>query len=543
MSTITLGYEMKTGREVRIPIRHTAVTGQSQESGKTTTLEALIARSGLRAVAFVTKRGERSFISARVIAPYFREPQCTIEEPMWQYVTAILRATLKQNMKFQESWIMTVCDSRDAKNGKWERARTLKDVAANIEIALQKARGLNESVYTQLREYLRIVLPQIDRLPKSDRLDLKPGINCMTLTDYTPEMQALVIRSVVEWLTEHEDKTIVIIPEAWQFIPQGRGSPVLAACERLIRQGAGLENYIWLDSQDIAGVDADIRKQVAVWILGVQRADMEVKRTLEHIPRPRPTSDQIMRLGRGQFYACFGETIKHVYVQPIWMDAGQAQLIAFTGDKPPAAPALAAQSLERKEEEMYREKFEESQSQLAIAQTQIKTLTDELERQKRINTEQFDRLSQACATLPKSEAEKSQQPDHGPRLAPLPFDGTLFQSDFEKIYQYVLSRIKEDPAVLAILKAKPTIRVDVVEHTLELDGKGLAGKIALLIHDGFFVAPTNLTQTVNELRRLGSNPSFSAVLAQLKKFTRQGFLVKEADKTYMAVKGMRVEKT
>ena len=160
MPTTTLGYEMKTGRRVDIPIRHTAVTGQSQESGKTTTLEALIARSGLRAVAFVTKRGERSFMAARVIAPYFQEPQGGASDPMWQYVTSILEATLQRGVKFHESWIMKVCDSHQAKDGVWPKPKTLAQVAENIEVALVKARGLNEGVYTQLREYFRIVLPK-----------------------------------------------------------------------------------------------------------------------------------------------------------------------------------------------------------------------------------------------------------------------------------------------------------------------------------------------------------------------------------------------
>ena len=44
-----------------IPLHHLVVTGQTQESGKTTTLEALVAQSELRAIAFVTKRGEGSF--------------------------------------------------------------------------------------------------------------------------------------------------------------------------------------------------------------------------------------------------------------------------------------------------------------------------------------------------------------------------------------------------------------------------------------------------------------------------------------------------
>jgi hypothetical protein len=49
--------------------------------------------------------------------------------------------------------------------------------------------------------------------------------------------------------------------------------------------GGGLGNYLWLDSQDIAGVDKKILKQVPVWILGVQREANEIKRTLDRSPR------------------------------------------------------------------------------------------------------------------------------------------------------------------------------------------------------------------------------------------------------------------
>ena len=70
---IPLGFEVKTGRAVEIPLRHTAVIGRTQH-GKTITLEALIERAGLRALAFVTKRGEEGFNSGRIIPPFFQEP-------------------------------------------------------------------------------------------------------------------------------------------------------------------------------------------------------------------------------------------------------------------------------------------------------------------------------------------------------------------------------------------------------------------------------------------------------------------------------------
>ena len=80
---IHLGYEVGTARPVAIPLAHMAVTGMTQRSGKTTTLEALVTRSGLRAIAFVTKRGERSFTAGNPLAPYFRD------RADWQFTEAL----------------------------------------------------------------------------------------------------------------------------------------------------------------------------------------------------------------------------------------------------------------------------------------------------------------------------------------------------------------------------------------------------------------------------------------------------------------------
>jgi hypothetical protein len=120
------------------------------------------------------------------------------------------------------------------------------------------------------------------------------------------------------------------VPEAWKFIPQGRGTPVKLAAEAFIRQAAGLHNYLWLDSQDIAGVEKIILKSVPLWILGVQREANEVKRTLAQIPagfkKPRP--EEIATLGLGEFFVCHGKHITKVYVQPAWMSADEAKAIA-----------------------------------------------------------------------------------------------------------------------------------------------------------------------------------------------------------------------
>src|SRR5437867_799864 len=97
---IHLGYEVGTGKPVEIPLGHLCVTGQTQLSGKTTTLEALIDRSKLTAISFVTKRGEGRFENSHRIPPFFRQ------RADWQFVAGLLEATLREKLKFQRPWIM-----------------------------------------------------------------------------------------------------------------------------------------------------------------------------------------------------------------------------------------------------------------------------------------------------------------------------------------------------------------------------------------------------------------------------------------------------
>lgn len=73
----------------------------TQFSGKTATIEALIHRSGLRAVVFETKRGEKAFETAgRSLLLYFGE------RSDWQYVSSLIEATLRERVKFERSWVI-----------------------------------------------------------------------------------------------------------------------------------------------------------------------------------------------------------------------------------------------------------------------------------------------------------------------------------------------------------------------------------------------------------------------------------------------------
>jgi len=360
---ILLGWEIGTGKRVEIPeTGHLAWFGQTQLSGKTTALEAIAYRGELRAVAFITKQGEGGFLTGRMIPPYFSEPTNDEEQPLWRWVKSILEAGQQRRMNFEESWIIRACEDP-------RQARTLAEVHQNIKDLLAGSRrytpgktkaqkkkakesgctwagcacgkcqlkvdrkpvsGINAGVYTSLKAYFDIVMPQLARLPYTKRLELGDGLNVMDLREYAMETQALVIRSVMEWVYQHEKGVRVIVPEAQDFVPQGKNSPVKMACETLVRKAGANKNFMWLDSQDMAAVDKIMLRACSIVGIGVQTEGHEIERSLAGLFTPQLKPVDIARLKIGEFFVRTPEAkVSKVYVQPAWMESElHAQAIA-----------------------------------------------------------------------------------------------------------------------------------------------------------------------------------------------------------------------
>lgn len=517
---IPLGFAVGTGKPVAVPIQHLAVTGQTQQSGKTTTLEALVARSGLAAIAFVTKRHEGSFRSAHhKIAPYFRE------RADWQTVSAILEATMRERMRFERSWIMR------ASKG----ATTLADVQRNVRRLMLKAKGLSADVYMTLDHYLDIVIPQIDRLPYTTTMMLAPGLNVMDLSAYTTELQALVIRSAIEWVYEHGNDILIIIPEAWEFIPQARGSPVLLACEALIRKGGAGRNFVWLDSQDIAGVHKAVLRQVGVWILGVQREAHEVKRTLAHIPGKKPKIDDVMQLERGQFYVCYGSTVIKTYVQPAWLDAESAREVSL-GEVPPLAPERKEDAVDEKEARELRGENARLKGEVSRLELQVAELDAALAELRRS-------VAGDPAWGGKMPATGSVRPPAPPPDPKAPSPPPVHEGgdDIDAIYAAIKARALQDgdPVVLALLRRVPEIEVNKQIERIKVDYASQPGVLAAMIAEGFFADRIKPASVIQELKRRGRAVHPANVSRDLGRLTEQGFLTREGD-GYQAVPGMRV---
>jgi hypothetical protein len=575
---VHLGFEIGSAAAVEIQIRHMAVTGQTQESGKTTTLEALITRSRLAAIAFLTKRGESSFAGATRVPAYFQE------RADWQFVESILESSMKQRMKFERAWIVKACKG----------AHTLADVQRNVaELQARSKRSMDQDLYMLLGEYLTKVVPLIRSLPKVDHVGIYGGkLTVMDLVDYPDELQMLVIASTLEWIHKHGGNTITVIPEAWKFIPQGKNTPVKIVAEKLAREGAGLRNYLWIDSQDMAAVDKLMLRACAVWLIGVQREANEIKRALSNMPAglKKPRAEQVATLQLGQFYACFGSEIRKTYVQPAWMDETTGKRIA-SGRLDVHDLAVTAKSPSKESDHLlgltpskWGDEFEslghsQTPKQLPEAGTRRvespagsaarshspvrdavpQTVAKEKEEEMPINPQTLEALKLAIKDGAKDTALQLLESISGNHPsgtdANLPAAARAGESsaparayspdetfDNERLYQAFKARLTEEaPGVLlSLTKAIPEIEVREAREKFTMDTTTREGRVAWLIADGYFDVNRVNAEVVTELAERGFPTSAPNVAHAFAALTEKGFLVAGGKGRHRAVAGMKV---
>lgn len=324
---ILLGYVVGTGDPVYLEDGHTVITGMTQLSGKTTGVEALVARGDVVAVTFLTKRGEKGFRNQREIQPYFRE-QKKGNLIDWQYVEAIVEATMGEKMKIERSFIIDCCNGSPRRG--IDPAKSLEEVYANFKTAQKDAtRGLDISIFTNLAAYFEIILPQIRKYDFASKLNLVKGFNVMNLIGMENEMQQLVIESTISYILNNLKDTVIVLPEAHKFIPQGLKTPVKKTALLFAREGATNRNYMWIDTQETTSVSKAILKQCSNWIMGYQQEKNEVANVRENIGRRKISEEMIMNLKLGHFIASLHQKIYHVYILPAGIEEEVGRAVAM----------------------------------------------------------------------------------------------------------------------------------------------------------------------------------------------------------------------
>jgi len=545
-AAIHLGFEVGSGTAVEIPLAHTFVTGQTQLSGKTTTLRAIVERSHAPAVAFITKRGET--FEGRRIPPYLpREGEDPID---WRLVETILASALgERKLKYERYWIINAAKG----------ARSLQDVRDNVVRALGRSRKLSsqsETAYTLIREYLDLVLPDMRVLAASDTLALADGLNVMDLTDVGLQLQALVIRATLEAINHGLAGVLTVFPEAWEFAPRGRSAPAKDMAIAMIRKGAVLKNFLLCDSQDLAGVDTVIRQGCSVWILGVQRELNELKRTLQMIPAgiKRPKPEDVAQLELGQFYACWGTHAIKTYVQPTWMseelarqvaqgklEVRNAAAIASGANVVKAARAAGFMSvgaiarsitLTPKEGTVTKEEA----ARLTRENEQVKADNAELRRRLEAleKRQHGDMDTRRASTDQAASHQRRSEPREATRTRPSTVASAPEKSATnghvdEALYQAIKARLLEDdPILLKAIAFRPELLVEVTPRVLTVEGESMKGRVVRLMVKGWFDQVRETGDVRKELARTGTDPGGGGTLGiMLNRFVVDGFFVRE----------------
>lgn len=347
---VLLGFEVGTDQCVNMPFHHAAFIGMTGKAGKSTAIDAASSRAvffGYKTIGFITKRGEQAFKKAKRLPLYFKE------RSDWQYVESLIEAKLTEDQRYNRAWIIKACRATNSLREVWENVRLLKDKC--------RKDSLSERVYTVLDAYFELVIPELERYEFSSTLDLKKqGNYVMDLEGMPLAVQAVIIRSVLEQIYERMKKVIVVVPEAWKFIGTTH-TPVTLVAQKIVREGYAVQVFLWADSQDIASINPKIRGQIDNWILGRQRYEHEITRSLKAMPiKDKPTKEQIKTLKLGHFYVACEDWIKHVYIWALGVPESVAKSVSLGDLKPEYVKNhYLKKSRSEEDEEMYKEKFED----------------------------------------------------------------------------------------------------------------------------------------------------------------------------------------
>jgi hypothetical protein len=286
-----------------------------------------------------------------------------------------------------------------------------------------------------------------------------------------------------------------------------------------------LGNYLWLDSQDIAGVDKIILKSVPVWILGVQRESNEIKRTLAQIPasvkKPKPADVATLELG--QFVACFGKHSITTYVQPAWMNDAQAQQVA-TGQLAVETAAMLSPGRPRGRTKPFQEDdVKQSEAdELVRANDALRRENDELRRR-------LDRPENP-------DREVSVQKPRRGDVAPAPASAGELT---DQLYEAIRARLTKDPVAIRVAMTKPAIDVDVTIEIVKADGSKWLGRTALMIKEGFFKTRRKSGEVYREAHSRGMQGVAPRADEACKKLWEMGFLTRDDD-GYQEVPDMKI---
>lgn len=207
-------FTVPSGEVVTLEPFHYAIIGQTQFSGKTTLLKRLadwVAAQGYMVLVFDTKETEADYAS------FGREVPICLRETTDSFVLiGLLESMFRRRLTPYYATLSRLTEAAKGFDDIIARAKELE--------ARTKNSWLKDAcrVLYDLLERLQNETAKVETVPK---LKLYPGINRMVINDFSLAAQQLIVKNAFEdALTFYKRNLILVIDEAFKFLPQGYSS-------------------------------------------------------------------------------------------------------------------------------------------------------------------------------------------------------------------------------------------------------------------------------------------------------------------------------
>jgi len=516
MTSAYLGVDKKSGVGVFEPLGHLGIFGLTRQAGKTTSLRELlkdvVRPDGGQFLVFRTGTGEIDFPGYRS-RPFFR---AVLD---WRSVESMLWTFLAEKPKVYRPIIM------DAVHG----AKSLDDVHRAIVDRGEKAKsGWVRDRTKELDVYFEEILPWLEEHPLASFVQLSDGGNVVDLEGWPKTVQQLVIASTLEFLMAEgvrKHPLVVVLPEAREFVPSDRATPVKLAADRLARMGAKLNLFLWIDSQALTGVDQQLLRNFSLILQGVQTSDLEVDRVSKALEVPP-------KLIRG---LKVGDFILHT------LDGVRTVHVPLTKEKP-LPKNWEEDNVDAKERKAYESRAAELEQQVKARDAQVTSLITkvrELEQRVRDEHERAEANAKAAAA---NAVERIRSPFNRVDRMSAPgvrsVEKMMTGGEADPVLEHGADDFAPAPREridLHVQREVPDLTVHVKVVRIEATPKDNRGRLALLVADGFFdkaigTGPIGIEyvrrgwMTYNPVSKGGG--SYQGVKDALEKLTEWGFLTR-----------------
>lgn len=203
--SLFVGFEIGTAKEVKIPIFHQLVTGQTRLSGKTTLLKALARQAAERGFKILVVDSKTNFADFESFGQ--EVPVCLQESMDSLIIIGLLESIFRRKITVYYATLTRLA----------ENAKTYEDVIRNAEQLRDKSSGFQRDACAALIDLLKRLQLQTTKVKTTATLTLPYQINRMSINDFDLEAQQLIVKSTLDEALRKFKKLIVILDEAYKF--------------------------------------------------------------------------------------------------------------------------------------------------------------------------------------------------------------------------------------------------------------------------------------------------------------------------------------